>query len=310
MGGPVMIFWIAATALVAGLSVWFATNWLNATLEDRRKTETQRRQDRIESELAAQNQVTFSQRIAKKLYTLGWQASPVPLAVATLFGYFAVAVVLSLVGLDGWLGVAIALPVTAGIATAVASTAQKRRQRLFNRELLDAFDQFAANVRTAASPAKAIELQVDTLPEPIRSEMVWALDQHGANRPLADAMSDVADRYPSRAMTLFVSALRINEQRGGRLADALEQAAASLRKETELSAEATAEVSQEKMQFFGIVALMAVIAVVILRQSYDSDINILGTPVGVIGLLIGFANFGLGIFRTLRLLNKAKGGQG
>lgn len=303
-----MMFAIVATALVSGLSVWFGLNWLNATLEERRKTETQRRQDRIESEIAERNKTTLADRISQRLFVLGWQASPAPLALAVLFGYLTIAVLLSLVGLGGWLGVVIALPVTVGAVTVVASRAHTRRQRLFNRELLDAFDQFAANVRTAASPAKAIELQVDTLPEPIRSEMVWALDQHRANRPLAEAMADVSRRYPSRAMTLFVSALRINEQRGGRLADALEQAAESLRKETELSAEATAEVAQERFQFFGIVGLMGLIAVTILRQSYDSGLNILGSPVGIAGLAIGFGNFGLGIYRTLRLLNKAKGG--
>jgi tight adherence protein B len=302
-----MSAWIILAALLTSLAVWFTLSWVAAVRAERRKTSVQRRQEQIEADMARRQRRSLPQHVADFARRYGWTASGTPLVLGAVFLYFLIAAVLSVVGITGWLGVVIALPATVGAVAVVGSSVQSRRQRMFQSELLDAFDQFAASMRTSASPAKAIELQVPSLPEPLRSEMMQALDQHRANRPLADAMEEVADRYPSRAMNLFVAALRINEKRGGKLASALEQAAESLRRDTELASEAKAELAQDRMQFFGILVLLGLIAFVIFTQSGEATIETFTSPAGMAILAAGVANAAWGVFSVLRMMRRAGG---
>jgi Flp pilus assembly protein TadB len=299
---------IFAAAVFAALTVWFALAWVAALRAEAAKTATQRRQDQIDADVARRQRPTFTARISLFVARYGWRGSLAPLAVGVLFGYLAIAAGLAVFGVGGWVGVAVALPVTAGAALLFTASVNARRQRLFRSELLDAFDQFAASVRTASSPAKAIEVQAPNLPEPLRSEMMGVVDQHKANRPLAEAVADVATRYPSRAMNLFVAALRVNEQRGGKLGSALEQAAESLRRDEELAAEAKAELAQDRLQFFGILGLLGVIAVVIFSQSGEEAMVAFSQPFGATVLIAGLANAAWGVVRVLRMFAKARGG--
>lgn len=295
-------------AVLGGLAVWFASAWVSALRVERTKTALQKRQDQIDANIARRQRLTFRQRLSARLARYGWRGSLAPLSAIVLLGYLAIAVGLALVGIDGWAGVVVAVPCTLGATAFVAASLRSRRQRAFRNELLSALDQFAASVRTASSPAKAIESQLSQLPEPLRSEMVLALDQHKANRPLAEAMADVAQRYPSRAMSLFVAALRINDQRGGKLASALEQAAESLRRDEELSSEAKAELAQDRMQFIGILILLGVIAAATFAQGGEQARVAFTSPAGIIILLAGLANAAWGVVRVLRMFAKSRDG--
>lgn len=293
-------------SLFAGLAVALAAVGVQKITEFRSLSLKDQRDLALAKEREARNKRTLRQNIADYLLQLGWSGPLAPIVWAAAFFYMLTAVALTLAGIDGWLGVGVALPLT-GLLILMATTISKtRRQRAFQMQLVGAFDQLASKLRAGSSPARALEDLAPTLPEPLRTEILRAVDAHRSSAVLSDAMEDVARRYPSRPMSLFVTALRVGELRGGAIATAIETAASTIREDTELRAEAQAEVSQEKAQFYAIVGIIAAIAISTLTKSGPEAKEAFLTPLGMIVLAVGFGNFGLGVFLVLRKLNKAK----
>ena len=105
-------------------------------------------------------------------------------------------------------------------------------------------------------------------------------------------------------MTLFVTALRVGEQRGGAIAPAIEMSAATIREDFELRAEAQSEVAQERAQFYGIAGLIGFLAITTIGRSSPEAREAFFSPVGLIVLLIGVGNYALGVFLVLRKLGR------
>jgi hypothetical protein len=80
-----------------------------------------------------------------------------------------------------------------------------------------------------------------------------------------------------------------------------------LTREQELQAEAVAEISQAKGEFFGIVGIIAGITVFVVFAGDENMRTQLRSPLGLVFLVGGIANFGLGIRRSLRIFARAKG---
>lgn len=300
---------VIAVALPAALAVWFALEAYAAHRREAAKPDTVRRRERIEAERAAFSRLPLRQRLAVKAQHYGWFGPIEPLAWGWAFLYSLCAVALTVVGLNSWLGVALAVPLSTVAVAMVSSSLKAKRQRLFHAQLMAAFDQFAAQLRQGSSAPRAFEDLAPSLPEPLRTEILGVVDQHRNARSLADAMEEVAARYPSNAMRLFIAALRVGEDRGGKLAPAMEHAAVSLRQEFELSAETNAEIQQERLQFIGIVGIVSVIAVSSLTRADETAQAAFTSPVGVVVLSVFIANFVFGVLRVLRIFSKVKGGK-
>jgi len=165
-----------------------------------------------------------------------------------------------------------------------------------------------AQLHAGSSAQLALERIVPNLPDPLRSEFDLALLRKRANMELSDAIAEVAKRYPSRAMDMLVAALRIDEQRGAKMAPALEQAASTVRQDFELRAEAEAEIAQERMQFFGIVGIIGAIVIFMFTRNSADQRDALTSPAGLTMIGAAAGNFVFGILRVLAMLQKAKEG--
>ena len=152
-----------------------------------------------------------------------------------------------------------------------------------------------------------MEQVLPSLPQPLRGELAVALEQHRASRSLGDALEDVNKRYPSRAMQMLVVSVRIDEERGGKLAGALEQAAENVRRDFELGAEAQAELAQEKAQFYGILMILALFVFFTLGTSEPSQKAAFTHGIGLIMMTALTVNLVFGIFRVLQTFKRARG---
>lgn len=300
---------LIVVALLGGCTVWFWFLWFALVRNEHRKTELQLRQERIDEEARRALKRSASDQLRDRLSEFGWEGSFVPIVMAMAFIYAAIVAVLTLVGIDELISIMFAVPFSGLAAAAVLGNLKSRRQQMFSAQLVQALDQFAAALKGGTGPNRAIEQVLPSLPEPLRTEMARAIAQHRANRSLPDAIEEIGRRYPSSAMRKFVAVLRIDETKGGEMAPALEEAANSVRREFELAAEATAEISQERAQFFGIVAVISGIAVYMFTQSSESTQAALRSPAGFMVIALCVGNFLFGIMRVLRMINKAKGAQ-
>jgi tight adherence protein B len=293
------------SALFIAGAMYFAAMWFIARWELASRSEIERRRDAIAA--ANRERVSLRNKARAAAGRYGWNGDLTLLGFGLLFFYVVVIVGLTMVGISGWIAPIIAVPASVLVIMWAGSSTTQRRRAAFDRQLVQALDLLVAQLQAGTSPSLALERIVPNLPDPLRSEFDAALAQNRASMDLSEAISNVADRYPSRAMTMLVAAIRIDEKRGAKMAAALEQAANSVRRDFELRAESDAEVAQERMQFFGIVGIVGGIALFLLARGSQEQREAMFSPTGVFLLSIAASNFVFGIIRVTRMLAKAKG---
>lgn len=294
-------------ALCAGGAIFYLVQAWSAWRVESTKTQIEKRREQIDREARKANRKTLPERIAEKARATGWEGDAAPLVLAAAGLYLAVNIVMQVLGVATGLAAFLSLPGSVLVALAFANSSRRRRQNAFNRQLMQALDLFSAQLKGGLSPVRAIEQVLPSLPQPLRGEFAGALEQHRAARSLGDALDQIRQKYPSRAMQMLVVTVRIDEERGGKMADALEQAAENVRRDFELGAEAQAELSQEKGQFYGIVAILGLFAFFTIGRADATAKEAYTSPTGLLVLGGAFANAMFGIYRVLRVFGKAKG---
>jgi Flp pilus assembly protein TadB len=307
MGAMNTIGFILGTCLLVGGSAFFTIRWSQIWRVEARKTELQKRREEIDYQASLSNRQSLAAKIKRVFSDYGWEGDVTPLLMVSGVLYLVMVSVLSIIGIQGVPRAILALPASLLIVGGISASAANKKKRLFNKQLMQALDLFAAQLKSGLSSVRAMEQTLPSLPQPLRGELAVALEKYRASAKLGDALAEVQERFPSRAMQMLVVSVRIDEERGGRMADALEQAADNVRKDFELGAEAQAELAQEKAQFYGIVFILGMFAYVTLARADENTIKSFTTMPGSAIIFIAAANALFGIFRTLRVFSKAKG---
>jgi tight adherence protein B len=107
----------------------------------------------------------------------------------------------------------------------------KRNSRLkkFEEQFPDALDVLSRAVRAGHAFQAALGMAADELPWPVGPELKKAFDQQNFGLPLRDALGQLADRVPILDVRFFVTAVLIQRDTGGNLAEILDNLAAVVR---------------------------------------------------------------------------------
>jgi tight adherence protein B len=103
------------------------------------------------------------------------------------------------------------------------------RLRKFEEQFPDALDVLSRAVRAGHAFQAALGMAADELPWPVGPELKKAFDQQNFGLPLRDALSQLADRVPILDVRFFVTAVLIQRDTGGNLAEILDNLAAVVR---------------------------------------------------------------------------------
>lgn len=298
---------ILFASVCVGAAIYYLVKASQYWRVESRKSMIEKTRERIDYESRKLDRTSLVQTIKRRASDSGWDGDSAPLVLFAAVLYLLVYVVLGVVGLKPVVGALAAFPGSIVVVWFFRASAIGKRRRAFNRQLMQALDLFAAQLKGGLSPVRAIEQVLPSLPQPLRGEFGLALEQHRAAKSLGDALSEIQVRYPSRAMQMLVVTVRIDEERGGKMADALEQAAENVRRDFELGAEAQAELSQEKSQFYGIIIILALFTFLTLGRADPTAKAAYLSPSGLAVIVVAVSNAAFGIFRVLRVFAKAKG---
>lgn len=196
----------------------------------------------------------------------------------------------------------------ASVAVAMVRVAAQRR-RLFESQLLTAFNLMATQLEGGNGPQRAIGAITEVLDEPIRSEFVGVqMAAKRANVPIADSFRQMAKKYPVPALKSFVVALDVNAETGsGQLAPMLRSLAKGLDDEFRLRSEAEAEIAQSKYEFYAIVAIFGAMwgSAWFLGGSIFREA--LTDPIGIAISVVSLLNALVGVWRAQRMFAFAAG---
>lgn len=300
---------IVLIAVAAAAFVFFSINYLISRRAYKNATKIQRWNAAIEDAKEREAKLTPSQRIQLYLRMRGWNGGIFPPLAGAVVLYAICAVVLTLFGIKELPDALVSFALTWVIIVGITRRLYDKRREKFRRQLMLLMTMLATQIQDLGTgPTRALGLLVPQLEEPLGSEMEKVLAQVSASRNLVDALKELATRYPSRAFTMFILTLEMSDTvGGGAIAPSLRRVAAMLQRDFELTEEARAEVAQTKSEFYAVTAIIAFICFLLFTKSGPTNTQAYESTVGIVFLVIGLANYVLGIFRVRRALSHARG---
>lgn len=175
------------------------------------------------------------------------------------------------------------------------NSAQKKKRRQFNNQLADALLVLANSLRAGFSLLQAMEMVSQEMPNPISGEFHITLREMTYGTATETALTHLSERVGSDVLDLLVTAMLIQRQAGGNLAEVLLNIHATIQDRLRIQQEIKTLTAQGRMSGYIIAALPFGIAAVlsVLNPSYLSVLftNRIGWALLVGGLISQFIGF-------------------
>jgi tight adherence protein B len=155
-----------------------------------------------------------------------------------------------------------------------------RRIKQFTAALPEAIDTMSRALRAGHSTTAAINIIAEQSVEPVRSEFNEIFKQQNFGLPLRDAMGQMLDRVPSQDLRVLVTAMLVQKETGGNLAEILDRTAGTIRERLKLHGEIKTHTAQGRMTGYILCALPIVMLIVINMINPGYSKVLLETPIG------------------------------
>jgi tight adherence protein B len=180
----------------------------------------------------------------------------------------------------------VALPIGALLPIGVVAFKRKKRLKAFEKIFPEAIDLLGRAVRAGHSFATGLEMITTELPEPVAGEFRTTFEEQNFGLPLRDALLNLAERVPLIDVRFFVTAVLIQKETGGNLAEILDNLAHVVRERFRILGEVRVKTAQGRLTAAILISLPPIMAFVLrgLNPSYMKPL--FDDPLGpyVIGL--------------------------
>jgi tight adherence protein B len=186
---------------------------------------------------------------------------------------------------------------------------QQRRLRSFNDNLADTITLIANALRSGSSFLQAIELVVRETEPPISTEFNRVIREVNLGLNTEQALNNMVRRVRSSDLELMATAIAIQYQVGGNLAEILDTISYTIRERVRIKGEIRALTAMQRLSGYVVgilpIALLAVIFVLapdFIRAMFGPP-PVLGVPLGVIMLAIGGVFMAVGFYFIRRIVD-------
>ncbi len=100
---------------------------------------------------------------------------------------------------------------------------RRRRFKKFAKQLPDAMELIGRALRSGHSLSSGIHVVVEEMPSPIATEFLMAYEEQNLGVPIERALKSMLKRMPNMDLKFFVTAVAIQKQAGGDLAEVLDK---------------------------------------------------------------------------------------
>jgi tight adherence protein B len=185
------------------------------------------------------------------------------------------------------------------------SKRRKKRRNQFNQQLPDALDFLSRVLRSGQSLNTGLQMMADELPQPLAAEFRRCYDQHSLGQSLEDGLRDMARRLDSGDFAFFATAVIIQRQSGGDLAEVLHNISGMIRKRLRLAQTVRAKTSEGRLTGYVMVAFPAIMFAITYFIDPKRGGIMLFTPAGHVltGVAIGLQAIGLFLIRKITTVN-------
>ncbi len=152
-----------------------------------------------------------------------------------------------------------------GLAVPTLYLKYKRSARMkrFEEQFPEALDLLSRAIRAGHAFQTAMGMCADELPAPVGVEFKKSFDQQNFGLPLKDALSELAERVPHLDVKFFVTAVLIQRETGGNLAEILDNLAHVVRERFKILRQVRVHTAHGRFTGYVLLALPASLGVVL-----------------------------------------------
>lgn len=187
---------------------------------------------------------------------------------------------------------------------------QGSRLKAFNNGLSDTITLIANALRAGASFLQAIEMVVRETQPPISTEFQRVIREVNLGLPFEQALNNMVRRVRSEDLELMATAINIQHQVGGNLAEILDSIAFTIRERIRIKGEIRVLTAQQRLSGYVVAGLpifliliLSVIAPKFMEPMFLKPPEIAGLPLGVILLGAGGIMMAMGFVLIRRIVD-------
>jgi tight adherence protein B len=158
---------------------------------------------------------------------------------------------------------------------------RSRRLRAFERGFPEAIDLLGRAVRAGHSFTTGLDLIATEMAEPVAGEFRTTFDEQNFGLPLRDALLNMAERVPIVDVQFFVTALLVQKDTGGNLAEILDNLAHVVRDRFRILGEVRVRTAQGRLTAAILMALPPLMIVLLRTTNPDYIKPLFDDPWGV-----------------------------
>jgi len=177
------------------------------------------------------------------------------------------------------------------------------RFRRFDAQLPEAIDLIARALRAGHSVMSAVEVVAQETSEPICSEFRIVFEEQNLGLPIREAMLNLVERMPIEDVRFLATAILVQKETGGNLAEILDKASAVMRERLRLKGQLRIYTAQGRMTGWVLCLLPFFVFIVINFVNHDYEKRLWTDPIGVRLLYAGLIMMALGIYAIRKIIN-------
>lgn len=197
---------------------------------------------------------------------------------------------------------AVGLVIGGFVPYSYASYRRNKRFQKFEELFPEAIDTLARAVRAGHAFTTALELIANELSEPVASEFRKLFEEQKFGLPVRDALMNLAERMPLVDVKFFVTAVMLQRETGGNLAEILDNLSYVIRERFKIMRQVRVYTAQGRLTMLLLMGLPPVIVVTMLATSPAFIHPLFADPIGHVLVVAGIVLQTLGYFVIRKII--------
>lgn len=184
----------------------------------------------------------------------------------------------------------------------VIAVRRQRRFLKFEEQFPDSIDLLGRAVRAGHAFTTGLDLIAKEMPAPVSEEFQRTYEQQNLGLPLRDAFENLMRRVPLTDVRIFVTALMIQRESGGNLAEILDNLAYVIRERFKLMRQIRVHTAQGRVSLYILAAIPPFVGFMLYIFNREYITLLFTDPLGVRFLVVGIVLQIIGYFAIRKII--------
>jgi tight adherence protein B len=163
----------------------------------------------------------------------------------------------------------------------IINSKKKKRSQAMTDQLPEALNIISSGMRAGFSFPQALSVVVREMEGPLTTEFSRLLKENRLGKPMDDALNDLLGRIENDDLELLVTALLIQRQVGGNLAEVLDGISHTIRERVRIKGEIRALTAEGRLSAIILCLLPVAVALILTILNPDYILTLVREPIGI-----------------------------